>query len=110
MADDNTARSHRSSSNKCTMKMIGIHIAPAKGLVNPLFETKRFVDSCQKGTNHDFECHCNQQPINKECETFSSASISGVHTKRGLFSKHTVFKFMRFVSVFEKLYFHRGAM
>ena len=23
------------------------------------------LNSCQKGANRDFECHCNQQPFNK---------------------------------------------
>ena len=35
------------------------------GVVNPLFKTKPFVNSCPQGANRDFECHCNQKSINK---------------------------------------------
>ena len=52
-------------SNKYAMKTIGIHITPTKRFINHLFKTKPFVNSCQKGADRDFECHCNQQPINK---------------------------------------------
>ena len=45
--------------------------------------------------------------LTKECVAFSNVSVFGVHTA---FAKRTVFRFMRFISVFEKFRFHSGAM
>ena len=45
-------------SNEYAMKTTGVHIGPAKRIVSPLFKTKPFVNSCQKGSNRDFQCHC----------------------------------------------------
>ena len=74
------------------------------GVVNPLFKTKPFVNSCQQGANRDFECHCNQESINKECAAFSTVSVFGFHTdtENGSFSKRTVFKFYVFSLAFSK--------
>ena len=41
-------------SDKYSMKTLGVHIAPAKRIVIPLFKTKPFANSCQKGSNLDF--------------------------------------------------------
>ena len=51
--------------NEYAMKTIGAHTAPAKRCCRSPFQYKAFVRSCQEGTNHEFECHCNHQPINK---------------------------------------------
>ena len=58
-----------------------------------------FVSSCQEGAKYEFERHnaivFDSLPT-KECEAFLNVSVFGVHTENGSFSKHTVFKFMRF--------------
>ena len=48
--------------------------------------------------------------LTKECAAFSNVSVFGAHTENGSFSKHTVLKFMRFFSVFEKPRFNSGVM
>ena len=67
-----------------------------------------FVNSWYKGTNGDFECHCNQQSINKGMFSFFIClRFWRSHWKRIVFKTHGS---QIFISVFEKLRFHSGAM
>ena len=45
---ENSARSHCSVSNEYDMNAIGVHIAPAKQCCQSPFQSKSFVNSCQK--------------------------------------------------------------
>ena len=81
------------------MKTIGVH--QQNGVVNPLFKTKPFFNSCQQGANRNFECHCNQKSINKGMCSVSDVSFFGVHTENGSFSKRS-FQIYAFSLAFSK--------
>ena len=71
-------------------------------LLFPLFKTMRFVNSCHKGANGDFECHCNQKSINKGiCSVFKCFRFWHSHWKRIAF-KTQRFQIYAFSFVFWK--------
>ena len=60
------------------------------------YQSKLFVSSCQKGTNREFECHCNEQPFNKGMWTILKCLRFGIDTKNGPFLKTHRFQIYAF--------------
>ena len=67
-----------------------------------------FVNICHKWANGDSECTVINILLTKECAAFSKVSAFGVHTDR--FQNAQFSNLFVFISVFEKLRFHSGAM
>ena len=90
------------------MKTIVVDIVPANDVVNHLFKTKPFVASSQKGSNRDFEWHCSNSLLTKECEALSYVSVLAFTLKADQNAPFS--NFCIFISVFEQLRFYSGAM
>ena len=72
-----------------------------------------FVSSSQEGANCEFECHnaiVFDSLSTKECEAFSNVSVLVFTLKTDRFQDAPFSNLCIFVSVFEKLRFHSGAM
>ena len=80
------------------------------GVVNPFFKTMPLLAAVKKAPIASLNAIVMNSLSTKECEAFSNVSIFGVHTENGSFSKRTASNLCVFISVFEKLRFHSGAM
>ena len=85
-----------SNENEYAMKTIGVLIAPEYDVFNPLFKIKPLLVAVKNAPIASMHTIVINSLLTKECEAFSNVSVFGVHTENGLFSKRTVFKFMRF--------------
>ena len=66
------------------------------GVVNPVLKTMPLLPAVAKTPIASVNAIVMNCLSAKECAAFSNASVFGVHTENGSFSKLTVFKFMHF--------------
>ena len=77
------------------------------GVANPFLKQSFFVDICQKGANRNFECHCNQQTINRgmssafKCLRFLAFALKTDRFQNAPFSNLYIS-----ISAFEKIRFY----
>ena len=90
---------HRSVTNRSNILSI------LANTVSPLFKTKILLEAVKKVLITSSNAIIINSVLTRECDAFSNVPVFGVHTENGSFSDLCIF-----ISDFEKLRFHSGAM